>query len=168
MMTTKAVNSEIAPEYKTQHTSVDEDAIVAQAIEILESRMKKVIFTVDSPAPIKQYLSTKLCQLEHEVFGIVYLDNRHQAFAVEELFRGTIDGASVYPREVVKSALSKNAAAIIFYHNHPSGKTAPSNADETITKRLKSALDLVDVRVLDHIIVGGVNNTYSFAEHGKI
>ena len=92
--------------------------------------------------------------LEHEAFCIIYLDNRHRVISFQELFRGTIDGTSVYPREVVKESLKKNAAAIILAHNHPSGISEPSQADERITKRLKAACELVDIRVLDHLIVG--------------
>ena len=92
--------------------------------------------------------------LDHELFCCLYLDNRHRVLRFDELFRGTIDGTSVYPREVVKEALLINAAAVILAHNHPSGVAEPSQADERITKRLKSALDLVDIRLLDHLIVG--------------
>jgi len=92
--------------------------------------------------------------LDHELFCCLYLDNRHRVLRFDELFRGTIDGTSVYPREVVKEALGVNAAAVILAHNHPSGVAEPSQADERITKRLKAALDLVDIRLLDHFIVG--------------
>jgi DNA repair protein RadC len=94
------------------------------------------------------------------------LDNQHRVIACDELFRGTIDGASVYPREVVKAALQYNAAALIMAHNHPSGISDPSQADRVITEKLKEALALIDVRVLDHFIVG--ENVYSFAEHGLL
>ncbi|WP_375142670.1 JAB domain-containing protein [Methylomonas koyamae] len=96
----------------------------------------------------------------------VFLDNQHKVIACEELFRGTIDGASVYPREVVKTALQHNAAALIFAHNHPSGISQPSQADRVITEKLKSALALIDIRVLDHFVVGEA--VYSFAEHGLL
>ncbi len=98
-----------------------------------------------------------------EVFAIVFLDNRHRVIAYEELFYGTIDGASVHPREIVRKALEHNAAAVILAHNHPSGIAEPSTADERLTSRVREALGLIDVRVLDHIIVGG-DTTYSFAE----
>ena len=105
--------------------------------------------------------------LPHEGFCGVFLDNRHRVIALEELFRGTIDGASVHPREVVKRALAKNAAAVILAHNHPSGIAEPSQADELITRRLKEALALVDIRVLDHLVIGdGVCE--SFAERGLL
>ena len=101
------------------------------------------------------------------MFCCLYLDNRHRLIAFDELFRGTIDGASVHPREVVKQALARNAAAVILAHNHPSGVAEPSQADELITQRLKEALALVDIRLLDHVIVGD-GNCLSFAERGLI
>ena len=100
-----------------------------------------------------------------EVFACLYLDNRHRVLHFEELFRGTIDGASVHPREVVKAALHRNAAAVILAHNHPSGVAEPSAADRQITERLKSALQLVEIRVLDHLVVGD-QDCVSFAERG--
>ena len=104
--------------------------------------------------------------LEHERFCAIWLDNRHRVIRFDELSRGTIDGASVYPREVVKAALSVNAAACIFAHNHPSGISEPSQADERITRRLRDALALVDIRVLDHIVIG--QTSVSFAERGLL
>ncbi|MDH3954069.1 MAG: DNA repair protein RadC, partial [Gammaproteobacteria bacterium] len=106
---------------------------------------------IRSPADTEAFLLSKLRHLGHERFCCMYLDNRHRVLRFDELFRGTIDGTSVYPREVVKEALSINAAAVILAHNHPSGVAEPSQADERITRRLKSALDLVDVRLLDHL-----------------
>ncbi len=114
---------------------------------------------------IKAFLSTQYASYEHEVFICLFLDNQHCIIKVVEMFQGTINGASVYPREVVKKALELNAAAVIFSHNHPSGCDKPSLADEAITDKLKKALDLVDIRVLDHIIIGG-SESYSFTEHG--
>lgn len=122
---------------------------------------------ISSPENTKHYLVSKLSSQQQEVFSCIHLDNRHRVIAYEELFFGTIDGASVYPREVVKRCLHYNAAAVIFAHNHPSGLAEPSKADEAITKRLKDALALVDIRVLDHIIVGGAD-TVSLAERGLI
>lgn len=120
-----------------------------------------------SPAATRRYLSSRLRDLAHEIFACLFLDNRHRVIAFEELFRGTIDGASVYPREVVKRALGHNAAAVIFAHNHPSGVAEPSRADERLTTRLRDALNLVDIRVLDHIIVGD-GTPVSFAERGML
>jgi len=105
--------------------------------------------------------------IEHEVFACLYLDNRNRVTACKELFRGTIDGSSVHPREVVKEALAHNAAAVILVHNHPSGVAEPSQADELITRRLKQSLSLVDIRVLDHLIVGDAT-VESFAERGLL
>ena len=105
--------------------------------------------------------------LDHEVFCCLYLDNRHRVLRFDQLFRGTIDGTSVYPREVVKEALAVNAAAVILAHNHPSGVAEPSQADERITKRLKSALELVDIRLLDHLIIGDGEAT-SLASRGLL
>lgn len=118
------------------------------------------------PQDTRQYLSAQLQRYPHEVFACLFLDNRNRVIAFEKMFYGTIDGASVYPREVVRMALQKNAAAVIFAHNHPSGVAEPSSADQEITQRLKAALDLVDVRVLDHMVIG--DEVVSFAERGLI
>ncbi len=120
-----------------------------------------------SPRATCDFLSAKLRDLEHEVFCCLYLDKRHRLIEYEELFRGTIDGASVHPREIVKLALQRNSAAVIVAHNHPSGIAEPSQADALITLRVKEALGLVDIRLLDHIIVGdGVS--VSLAERGLL
>jgi DNA repair protein RadC len=112
-------------------------------------------------------LQTLLMEYEHEVFGMLLLDNRHRIIGFRELFRGTIDAASVYPREVVKEALAHNAAAVILVHNHPSGSPEPSQADRRITDRLQQALNTVEIRLLDHVIVGH-EGRYSFAQAGLI
>jgi DNA repair protein RadC len=120
---------------------------------------------LENPQQTRDYLSARLRDYSFEVFSCLYLDNRHRVIQFEELFRGTINGASVHPREVVKKALAHNAAAVIFAHNHPSGVAEPSEADRRITQQLRDALAMVEVRVLDHIVVGdGV--TVSFAERG--
>ena len=121
--------------------------------------------TIRSPADTESFLKSRLRHLGHEVFCCLFLDNRHRILRFEELFRGTIDGTSVYPREVVKEALAINAAAVILAHNHPSGVAEPSQADERITRRLKSALELVDIRLLDHLIIGDGRAT-SLASRG--
>jgi DNA repair protein RadC len=120
-----------------------------------------------SPEATRAYLSDQLRSYKHEVFACLFLDNQNRIIELEKLFRGTIDSASIYPREVVKSAIHHNAAAVIFAHNHPSGIAEPSQADKQITETLKQALQLLDIRVLDHFIIGdGV--PYSFAEHGLL
>ena len=111
--------------------------------------------SIRSPHDTEEFVKPLLIHAEAEKFIVVFLDNRHRVIATEVMFNGTVDGTSVYPREVVKMALSYNCAAILIAHNHPSGIAEPSQADERITKRIKAALDLVDVRLLDHIIVGG-------------
>ncbi len=123
--------------------------------------------TIRSPTDTQEFLHAKLRHLGHEMFCCLYLDNRHRVLRFDQLFRGTIDGTSVYPREVVKEALAINAAAIILAHNHPSGVAEPSQADERITQRLKSALELVDIRLLDHLIIGNTETT-SLASRGLL
>lgn len=120
-----------------------------------------------SPQSTREFLSRVLATRPYEVFCVLYLDNRHRIIAWAELFRGTIDGASVHPREVVRSALAHNAAAVLLVHNHPSGIAEPSQADELITRRLREALAVMDIRTLDHLIVAG-NQSVSFAERGLL
>lgn len=120
-----------------------------------------------SPDDTRRFLLARLRDYPHEVFACLLLDNRHRVIAFEEMFRGTIDAASVYPREVVRLALTRNAAALIAAHNHPSGVAEPSRADELLTRRLKDALALVDIRLLDHFVVGD-GEAISFAERGLL
>ena len=120
-----------------------------------------------SPNRTREFLRVLLADRKAEVFGCLYLDNRHRVIETAELFQGTIDGAAVYPRVVVQQALTLNAAAVMFFHNHPSGVAEPSHADEAITRRLKEALALVDIRVLDHFVVT-VGESVSFAERGLL
>ena len=155
---------------KNQHNNSlnNDDGIIEAALKILEQR---ITYNTDgavltSPEDSRNYVKLQLALYEHEVFACLFLDNRNRVISFEKLFHGTIDGASVYPREVVKAALSHNAAAVIFAHNHPSGVAEPSRADEQITKRLKDALALIDVRVLDHLVVG--SEIVSFAERGLL
>lgn len=122
---------------------------------------------LSNPQQTQDYLRAKLRHYTYEVFSCLFLDNRHRVIRYEELFRGTIDGASIHPREVVKRALEHNAAALIFAHNHPSGVAEPSRADRQITQRLKDALALVDIRVLDHIVIGE-GDAVSLAQRGMI
>lgn len=163
----KHINSEQSPAYSdTPCLELEDDATIERALEIIESRARKTGPLFSSPSAVKDYFFIKLRELEHEEFHVAYLDTRHRLIECELLFRGTVDGASVYPREVVKEALRHNATAVIFAHNHPSGDSSPSSADEAITVRLKDALSLVDIRVLDHIITG--DTSYSFSETGLI
>jgi len=118
------------------------------------SRRVRLGTHLSSPKATRDYLSLKLGSLEREVFAVIFLDKRHRLISYQEMFQGTIDGASVHPREVVKEALKQNAAAVILAHPHPSGVAEPSQADEFITQRLKDALSLVDIRVLDHLLGG--------------
>ena len=122
---------------------------------------------LDSPPKVREYLRLRIARLPHEVFAALFLDAQNRLIEDEELFRGTLTQTSVYPREVVKRALDHNAAAVIFAHNHPSGLAEPSRADELLTRTLREALALVDVRVLDHVIVAGTSSV-SFAERGLL
>ncbi len=145
----------------------------AQLQAVLEMQRRYLAASIEhgeaitSPEATRAFIKTQLYHYPHEVFACVFLDNRHHVLKYEELFRGTIDGASVHPREVVRRALELRAAAVIFAHNHPSGVTEPSQADLRITQRLKDALNLVEVRVLDHLIVGD-GAGISFAERGLL
>lgn len=144
----------------------------AQLQAVLEMARRQLLENIQrgdalcSPDDTRNYLSAELGSYPHEVFACLFLDNRHRVLTFEKLFYGTIDGASVYPREVVRRAIAHNAAAVIFAHNHPSGVAEPSAADKQITQRLKDALALIEVRVLDHMIVG--DDVVSFAERGLI
>ena len=120
-----------------------------------------------SPAVTGDFLRLNLGTLEHEVFAVIFLDNRHRLIEYRELFRGTIDNTTVYPREVAKEALALNAAAVILAHNHPSGVAEPSDADRLITRRVRDALELLDVRLLDHLVVGG-EDVVSLASRGLL
>jgi DNA repair protein RadC len=122
---------------------------------------------IHSPQATRDYLVLKLRHLAHEVFACLFMDNQHQVIEFDEMFRGTLDGASVYPREVVKRAIQLDAKAVIFAHNHPSGIAEPSEADLALTRRLKDALALVEIRVLDHFVIGD-GEAVSFAERGLL
>ena len=142
----------------------NELATLAAAATILESKCRTTS-ALTSPDLVKSMCINHLAAKEHEVFAVLMLDNQNHLIEFVELFRGTINAASVYPREVAKEVLHYNAAAVIFSHNHPSGVAEPSLADRRITERLVNALDLLDVQVLDHIVVG-LNSSVSFAERG--
>ncbi len=168
MNLTDQVRAEPAGRYRAKRLPLDEEeTILRQAMAILARRMKKPAAALTSPDATRDYLKLRLADLEHEVFGLIWLDNRHRVLAVEELFHGTLDGASVHPREVVKQALRHNAAAVIAYHNHPSGSVDPSPADVRITQRVKDALALIEVRVIDHLIIGD-GDPASFLERGLL
>lgn len=152
---------EISGRYRKANTS----EILAAARSVLNRRFRRGT-TIGSPKDTSEFLQMRFAGYEHETFAILWLDNRHRVIEFDEIFRGTIDNTTVYPREVVKTALHRNAAACILAHNHPSGVAEPSQADELITRRLKDALDLIDVRLLDHIVVG--DTTVSLAERGLI
>ena len=143
-----------------------EDQLIERALEVLASRFKFGA-ALTSPSAVRDYLRLALGGREHEVFVCIWLDAQHRVIGIEEAFRGSLTQTSVYPREIVKSALAHNAAAVLFAHNHPSGIAEPSQADELLTRSLKEALGLVDVKVLDHFIVGGAQ-ALSFAERGLL
>ena len=145
---------------------VSDEEVIDMALRILAQRLSQSS-PLDHPRATRQYLAVRFAGLEHEVFTCLYLDNHRRVIACEDLFRGTINVAIVHPREVVKQALAHNAAAIILAHNHPSGVAEPSQADELITHRLREALALIDIKVLDHLIVGG-GFTESMAERGLL
>lgn len=145
---------------------IPEDRLIAHALHILGLRMKRgPMFS--SPQSAKDYLTLKIGGLDYEMFGALFLDAQHQLIENREIFRGTLTQTSVYPREVVKIALQLNAAALIIYHNHPSGVLEPSRADELLTQTLKSSLHLVDVKIVDHFVVAH-QGVLSFAERGLI
>jgi DNA repair protein RadC len=142
------------------------DEIITQALNILRRRLGAPGAALNDPDATRAYLQLEMAALEREVFACIFLNNRNRVIAFEKLFYGTVDGAAVYPREVVKAVLEHNAAAVIFAHNHPSGDAEPSAADNEITRRLREALALIDVRVLDHLIVG--RGITSLAERGLV
>ncbi len=142
------------------------DEVLHAARDALARRVRRGT-ALTSPGLVRDFLRTKLGALEHEVFAALLLDSQNRLIRYVELFRGTLAQTSVYPREVVKTALTENAAAMIFAHNHPSGVAEPSRADELLTQALRQALALVDVRVLDHLVVAGAEIT-SFAERGLL
>lgn len=165
-------NTECAPSdrFADIRTSALNDAektsLVDLAMRILAARHSRGC-AIRSPADTEAYLRLRMAELPAERFGCLYLDNRHRVLELRELFHGTIDGTSVYPRVVVQQALEVNAAAVILFHNHPSGVAEPSQADERITRRLRAALELVDVRVLDHYIVAS-GASVSMASRGLL
>jgi len=159
------IKSEDYEKYGDQDKSGDE--IIASALSILKDRLRVPGERINSPDAAEKFFILKLGGLEHEVFACLFLDTQNRIIEYEEMFRGTIDGSSVYTREIVKRTLILNAGAIMFAHNHPSGTTDPSVNDRRLTRRLHEAMDLMDIRVLDHIIVGGVD-AFSFSRGGVL
>lgn len=150
--------------YIMESKEVTEEDILTMAKQLSRKRLARGR-KISSPTDVKEHLRNMLHEHEQEVFAVLLMDTKHCVLAFREMFYGTIDAASVYPREVVKLALQHNAAALILVHNHPSGNPEPSQADRLLTERLKEALALVDVRVLDHIVVG-TDGCVSLTEHG--
>jgi DNA repair protein RadC len=154
----------------TRELPMDHDeALIAAALRVVEKRfiVNHAREPLTSPGMVRGYLRIRLHALEREVFVCIWLDSQHRVIDVEQMFAGTLTQTSVYPREVVKRALAVNAAAVLFAHNHPSGVAQPSQADELLTRNLREALALVDVKVLDHFIIAG-NASISFAERGLL
>ena len=149
-----------------QYRPARADEVLHQARRVLSQRVRRGA-TMSSPQAVKDYLRMEIGALEHEVFCVLFLDAQHRIIALKQMFRGTVTQTSVYPRKVVKEALGCNAAAVVLAHNHPSGSVEPSRADESLTQTLKTALALVDVRVLDHLVVAGAE-VCSFAERGLV
>jgi DNA repair protein RadC len=162
------VNTEVPAEYLvTKRLGAGaEERTIANALKILESRILGSD-PLTCPSDVKAYLRLKIASLPYEVFGLILMDNSHRVLSIHELFRGTVDGASVPPREVVREVMTANAAAVILYHNHPSGRLEASPADRSVTVRIADALKLIDVRVLDHLIVT-LGGALSFAEDGLL
>ena len=145
---------------------VEKQSVITLAMKVLSIK-HQAGRVLSKPDETRDFLRLRLADYRNEVFGCLFLDNRHRIIAVRELFQGTIDGASVYPRVVVQQAMEVNAAAIVFFHNHPSGVAEPSHADGSIPRHIQEALALVDVRVLDHFVVSA-GESVSFAERGLL
>ena len=158
--------ADVKTEMQTDANGIEEEKIIQQALGILEARCAPGE-TVRNPAAVSRFLQLKLARAKNECFAVLYLSTRHEILAFREHFHGTIDGATVYPRVIVQAALELNAAAVILAHNHPSGVAEPSEADRQITRKLTQALDLIDIRVLDHIVVSA-KTVVSFAERGLL
>lgn len=150
----------------SEFRQADNYVILSEACRVISRKLRTGISAVRHPHRVAELLRIQMAGRDYEVFGLLHLDARHRLIEVEELFRGTIDGAHVYPREVVKSVIQHQSAAVILYHNHPSGVAEPSERDEQVTQALKAALATIDVRVLDHLILG--DQFFSFAEHGML
>ena len=162
----EAFSTDLKRETDGAYLAVSDEFVISTALKLLAQRVAKGSL-LSSPNAVKNYLRLRFADLQHEVFCLLYVDKRNRLIACEDLFRGTIDGATVHPREVVKAALRHNAAGVLIAHNHPSGVAEPSQADELITRRLKTALDYVDIRVIDHLVVSA-GEAVSMAERGTL
>ena len=163
---TRGIHRRLSRQLATVLRSAEADEVIAAALAVLEQRAR-FGSALTSPGSVRDYLRLAISDRAHEVFVAVWLDAQHRVIAIEEMFRGTLTQTAVYPREVVKAALARNAAAVIFAHNHPSGAAQPSQADELLTRNLKEALSLIEVRTLDHFVVAGAQSI-SFAERGLL
>jgi len=164
------LGAEVADLRRVKGLGAAKAAQLAAVLELARRALREELLAgsaLTTPAAVRDYLRLTLGSRAHEVFVCVHLDAQHRVIGAEELFRGTLTQTSVYPREVVKAALAANAAAVIFAHNHPSGVAQPSQADELLTRQLREALALVDVKVLDHFVIAG-NQALSFAERGLL
>ena len=150
----------------TQLSPDEQEHVIELALEVLNRRYQPG-YLIDRPDRMRDYLRLRLSEREHEIFAVAFLDNRHRVLLFEELFRGTIDGCSVYPRVILQMAMKVNAAAVVLAHNHPSSVPDPSQADLNITRKIREALTLVDIRVLDHFILTR-QSVLSFAESGLL
>ena len=167
-MKTKQQPAELYVQDAEGNYSLNRPARAEEIVELAESILRERVSRgepLTDPTAVKRWLVARLSQCPREVFCVLFLDNRHRVIAFEELFHGTLDGCSVHPREVIKRALHYNCAAVIYAHNHPSGVAEPSDADRRLTQRLQDALSLVDIRTLDHFVIGGIE-AVSFAERG--
>ena len=162
----RCTNALLVRDVDGQYRVASADEVLSQAWGVLADRVKPGV-TLSSPQDVKDYLRLEIGMLEHEVFCVVFLDAQLRIIELQQMFRGTVTQTAVYPREVVKECMALNAAAVILAHNHPSGTAEPSRADECLTQALKSALQFVDVRVLDHLVVT-TNDVVSFAERGLL
>ena len=161
-----AVDALLVRDVDGQYRPARAEEVLSQARRVLSQRMRRGA-TMSSPHAVKDYLLLEIGVLEHEVFCVLFLDAQHRIIELKQMFRGTVKQTSVYPREVDKAALACNSAAVVLAHNHPSGSVEPSRADEFLTQTLKTALSLVDGRVLDHLVVAGADMT-SFSERGPL
>lgn len=159
-------NTKTKIEEKSIPNNISEEDVLYWAEKIITERFSRSNY-LTSPDATREFLRILLSKEDREVFIIIFLDNQNGVLGYESLFQGTIDGAAVYPREIVKSVLNNNAASVILAHNHPSGEAEPSQADQRITIRIIQALETIEVKVLDHLIVGGAI-TLSFAERGLL